>query len=54
MEDATGVQIDKGLENLIEKTLHLLRWHLSGPRLQVLLEVELEILEDQIKRFLAV
>jgi hypothetical protein len=54
VEDASWVQIDKSLKNLIEKTLHLLGRHLSCPRFEILLKVKLEIFKDQVERFLAV
>jgi hypothetical protein len=52
VEYSVGVEIDQRLKDLVEEALHLTWRERSSLRLQILLQVKFEVLEDKIKRFL--
>ena len=55
MEDAMLMEVDEGLEDLVEEALCLLLWERGAAVLpHVLLQVELHILEDQVQLLLGV
>lgn len=55
VENAVLVQVDERLQNLVQKALRLLLWQRLVPLLlHVLLQVELEVLEDEVKLVLRI
>ena len=54
VENAVRVEVDEGLQDLVEEALGLGLGQSGSNVLQVLLEVEFEVLEDQVERGLRV